>query len=67
MSAKAWLGLILIAVIIGIVLLAWRTRRPGESMEHAVDRLLNNDEHKTRERERQAGLRGDAKADPPPK
>lgn len=61
MTAKEWLGLIVIAGIIVFALIAWRVRREGESFEHAVDRLLNNDDHKTRERMRQAGLIDDTK------
>lgn len=67
MTSSAWLGLILIAGIAAFAVYAYRKRRPGESFEHAYERILNTDDHKARERERQAGLRGDSEADPPPK
>lgn len=62
-----WLGLAVIAGLIILALVSWRAKRPGETLAEATERLLNTDEHKARERERQAGLRGDAEADPPPK
>lgn len=62
-----YFGLAVIAVLIVVAIVSWFNRRPGESLVHATERLLNSDEHQARERERQAGLREDAKADPPPK
>lgn len=44
------------AAVLGLV--AWKVKRPGESFDHAVDRVLNNDEHKEREANKRAGLDG---------
>lgn len=54
MSATVGYVVLAAAALLGLV--AWRARRPGEPWEHAVDRLLNNDEHKEREANRRAGL-----------
>lgn len=56
------LGLIVIAGIAVVALIAWRAKRPGESFEHAYERILNTDEHKAREAEKRAGLGGDKSA-----
>lgn len=45
------------AAVLGVV--AWRVRKPGESFDHAIDRVLNNDEHKEREANKRAGLTDD--------
>lgn len=47
------------AVLIGAIVLAlvtWRTKREGETFEHAYQRILNTDEHKERTARRLAGL-----------
>lgn len=46
------LGYVVIALIVVVALIAWRAKRPGESFEHAYERILRTDEHKAREAER---------------
>lgn len=56
MSGFQNLGALLLVAIAVLALVAWRTRRDGESFEHAYERLLNTDAHKEREANRRAGL-----------
>lgn len=60
MSASAWvvLGVVVFGVVVAVM--AQRSRRSGESFEHAFERVLNTDEHKEREANRRAGLVADA-------
>lgn len=65
MSGFQNLGAVLLVAIAVLAIVAWRTKREGESFEHAYERLLNTDAHQERERARLAGLSTPKPAAPP--
>lgn len=65
MSGFQNLGAVLLVAIAVLAIIAWRTKREGESFEHAYERLLNTDAHKEREANRRAGLSTPKPAAPP--
>lgn len=58
MDGFTFIGLLAITGCLVFLVIAWLTKRDGETLEEAVDRVFDNDAHKEREANKQAGLDG---------
>lgn len=66
MSTSGWVFAAFVVFGVIVSFMALRSRRDGESFQHAAERIVNSPEHQERERARLAGLEGAPRTAAPP-